>query len=249
MIKILTRDEESQEYGKQTYSELPPTSHTLKPITTGSSVIGLVYKDGVVIASDTQVSYGSMVKLKDQQRVAKINDTTVLASSGEYSDWQEACNLMEKIEQKSRNEDDGIQYNAKDYANYLARVNYQHRNKFNPLYINSIVGGFQKGEKYLAMIDIHGALLEGKSLVTGMANYFSKPIIWNDWNENQSEEEVKEILIRCFKVLFYRDVAATDNIHIAVVNKNGVKIDKVHVDSKWDYKLAAERANEKLHTR
>ena len=45
-----------------------------------------------------------------------------IASSGEYSDWQEACNLMEKIEQKSRNEDDGIQYNAKDYANYLGKI-------------------------------------------------------------------------------------------------------------------------------
>lgn len=77
--------------------------------------------------------------------------------------------------------------------------------------MNSIVGGLDaNGDRYLGMIDIHGALIEDSNLVTGAATYFSKPIIWNDWKKDQSEEEVKEIIKKCFAVLFYRDTSAID---------------------------------------
>lgn len=64
-----------------------PTGHTQAPVNIGSSVIGLKYKDGVMIATDTAVTYGSMKHYKGVQRIAKINEETVLASGGEMSDF------------------------------------------------------------------------------------------------------------------------------------------------------------------
>ncbi len=38
--------------------------HTLKPIVTGSSVVGIKYRDGVMLAADTLASYGSLARYK-----------------------------------------------------------------------------------------------------------------------------------------------------------------------------------------
>jgi 20S proteasome alpha/beta subunit len=41
-------------------------------------VIGLKYKDGVLLCSDTLASYGSMARYKDFSRIAKISDNTAI---------------------------------------------------------------------------------------------------------------------------------------------------------------------------
>ena len=48
-------------------------NHTTSPTTTTSSVIGIKYKDGVMIAGDMLGNYGSMHRFYDIQRVQKVN--------------------------------------------------------------------------------------------------------------------------------------------------------------------------------
>lgn len=44
--------------------------HTTRPIVTGSSVIALRFKEGVIIAADTLCSYGGMLDFKYPSRHA-----------------------------------------------------------------------------------------------------------------------------------------------------------------------------------
>lgn len=41
-----------------------PVKHTTKPIVTGSSVIAITYKDGVMMATDTLLAYYGMLDFK-----------------------------------------------------------------------------------------------------------------------------------------------------------------------------------------
>merc|ERR1712141_436947 len=65
-----------------------PNARSQYPITVGTSVFGLKYKDGVIIAADTMGNYGRLSRYPNLQRVNKINETTVLASSGDIADFQ-----------------------------------------------------------------------------------------------------------------------------------------------------------------
>ena len=51
-------------------------------------MLAIKYKDGVMIAADTAVSYGSMRKEKDARRIKKLSDELIYASSGEMADFQ-----------------------------------------------------------------------------------------------------------------------------------------------------------------
>ena len=44
------------------YPTLDPMKRTQQPIVTGTSVLGIKYKDGVMLAADTLASYGSLAR-------------------------------------------------------------------------------------------------------------------------------------------------------------------------------------------
>ena len=148
------------------------------------------------------------------------------ASSGEYSDFQEIVNKLKEIDRDVKNYDDKNQYSPKDYAAYLgnsllmrlidiiclysARLTYAKRSKMDPLYCQNVVGGYANGERFLTYVDLYGTKFENTHIVTGFARYFATPIIYNDWKPDMSEEEAKNIIKKCFTVLFYRDCNAID---------------------------------------
>ena len=64
-----------------------PLQHSLGAVNVGTSVMAIKYKDGVLVAADTAISYGGMRKVKDARRIEKLNDECVIASSGEMADF------------------------------------------------------------------------------------------------------------------------------------------------------------------
>lgn len=55
---------------------------------TGTSVLGVKFDGGVVIAADTLGSYGSLARYRSVSRLLRVNGTTVLGTGGDYADFQ-----------------------------------------------------------------------------------------------------------------------------------------------------------------
>jgi 20S proteasome subunit beta 7 len=104
-----------------------PSQHTKYPIVTGTSVLGLRYDGGVMVAADTLCSYGSMAKYKDARRIRTVGPATLLGASGEYSDFQSIMDMLEGMEQQNDNFDDGHSTDAQQTHSYLRAVMYQRR--------------------------------------------------------------------------------------------------------------------------
>ena len=157
-----------------------PKGHTQTPVNIGSSVMAIKYKDGVMLAADTSVSYGSMKKTKHTSRMAQLSDETAFACSGEMSDYQELLKIFkEKYESDVIEHDGALFYKPRDYYNFLSRLNYQRRMKSDPLWNGSIIGGVRKdnGEVFLGMVDLYGTKLEGNFLLTGLASHYGQVLM------------------------------------------------------------------------
>jgi 20S proteasome subunit beta 7 len=116
-----------------------PTKHTTRPIVTGTTVIGMKYNGGVMLASDTLASYGSLARYKDVRRIQKVGENCLVGGSGELSDFQTIMEMLEQMDQSDINQDDGYTRNPSEIFNYLRAVMYQRRNKSEAslTYINS----------------------------------------------------------------------------------------------------------------
>jgi 20S proteasome subunit beta 7 len=212
---------------------------------TGTSVLGIKYKDGVMLAADTLCSYGSMAKYKDARRLISINKT-LIGGGGEYSDFQSVTELLKRnaLEElctsDSLYEEDNVLGNGEDDArqtwNYLRAVMYNRRNKMNPLWNDLVVAGFDaENECFLGLVDKIGTTYEDTYIATGFGSYLALPILREKWNDNLSEGEARALLEDCMKVLFYRDCRALNRIQIAkVTQEGGVLIsDPYELETEW----------------
>ena len=234
-------------------SQKEPITHTTSPIYVGSSVIGMRYNNGVIIATDTRLNYGSMCKEDDiQARIQQLTPRTIIGYSGEYSDLQETSRQLHALTLSDTLEGNPC-FGPVELSNYLASLHYYKRNKMNP-YLNSVViGGVDwNGDLVLMNIDPFGTLLQAHYFTTSMAHYFCNSIIKPNYPKDLNEmtkEKAMTLLNQCFEVLFYRHTMAGNVIKYATIEKEGdqIKYDegKFTVESKWNYDKFKNQANEK----
>jgi len=212
-----------------------PVQHTQRPIVTGTSVLGVKYRDGVMIAADTLASYGSLAMFKDVERIHKVSDTTLIGAGGEYSDFQKLQQLLDSLTGDDRNYDDGYSHSPSEIFHYLRAVMYQRRNKFNPLWNNVLVAGFKDEKPFLGSVDLIGTAYQDDFLATGFGSYLAIPIMRNKWKPDLDEGEARALLEECLRVLFYRDCRALNKIRIAKATKEGTFIsDPYTLETNWE---------------
>lgn len=201
-------------------------SHTTRPITTGTSVVGLVYDGGVLLAADTLLSYGSMAKSFNTPRMVSIDDRILLGASGEYSDFQEVVSKVKALalEQKTQSMESLYEdrpLSAKSLWNYLRAVMYQKRSKFNPFWNDVVVAGYENNAAFLGVVDKLGTTLQEQCVATGFGAYLAMPLLREKYRPDLSEGEARALLEDCMKVLFYRDCRASARIQLAKVTADG----------------------------
>jgi 20S proteasome subunit beta 7 len=228
--------------------------HTTNPIYIGSSVIGIRYNEGLVIACDTRLNYGSLSKFYNVNRVLQINANTFLGSAGEYSDYQEVTRILRETAL-----DDTLGGRSflgpKEITNFLSAMHYQKRNKMNPYWNSTVIGGINwDGTPVLHSIDQFGTLLTGDWMLVGMAQYFCNSVIdplYPDDYRQLTRENAVEMIEKCFKVLFYRDTRAGNNIKYGFMERRGDDVvyeeyERV-LQTEWNYKHFLTQANEKIY--
>jgi len=212
---------------------------TKRPYVTGSSVIGIKFKDGVMMVSDTLCSYGNMARYKNSSRLAEVAPKTILAAAGEYSDFQYLKKLCSDLETEDWMHCDGHRMGAGEISSYLGRVMYNRRSKFNPLWNQLIVGGVQHGQKILKYIDLQGTSFPEDFVATGFGMHLALPIIRKEWKADMTEAEARSLLENCMRILFYRDCVAYNKIQFAVARfDKEVEIGEPYeIDGKWDHSM------------
>ncbi|KAJ8438857.1 hypothetical protein Cgig2_007702 [Carnegiea gigantea] len=206
---------------------------TMVPYVTGTSVIGIKYKDGILIAADMGGSYGSTLRYKSIERLKAIGKHSLLGASGEISDFQELLRYLDELILYDNMWDDGNSLGPKEVHSYLTRVMYNRRNKFNPLWNSVVLGGVKNGQKYLGMVNMIGVHYQDNHVATGFGNHLAVPILRDEWREDLSFEEGIKLLEKCMRVLIYRDRSAVNKLQvveewvvqsIAKITEEGVSI-------------------------
>ncbi|KAI4334432.1 hypothetical protein L6164_019127 [Bauhinia variegata] len=97
------------------------TQRTLYPYVTGTSVVAIKYKDGILMAADMGGSYGSTLRYKSVERLKPIGKHSLLGASGEISDFQEILRYLDELILYDNMWDDGNSLGPKE--KYLGMVN------------------------------------------------------------------------------------------------------------------------------
>ncbi|KAL2024212.1 hypothetical protein VTK56DRAFT_9368 [Thermocarpiscus australiensis] len=226
-----------------------PKTATQSPVVTGTSVIAIKFKDGVVMAADNLASYGSLARFTDVKRLRTFLDTSVVGFGGDVSDMQYLDRHLKELaideayehethtttttdgdEAGNDNNNNKGQLNAANLHKYLQKLMYRRRNDFDPLWNQILVAGFDGAHKpFLASVDLRGTAFASPSLATGFGAMLAQPIMrryaaTEEDAARLSRDEAVAVVRECMKVLFYRDARSLDRYSIAVVTKDGVEL-------------------------
>lgn len=214
-------------------ASMMPKMNTQQPIVTGTSVIAMKFKDGIVIAADNLGSYGSLARFNDVERLFPVGENTVVGVSGDISDLQYLSRLLEDLEIDNNYDYDGHSLRAPHIHEYLQKVFYSRRSKMDPLWNSTIVGGFDdKGKPFLKYVDLLGVQYSAPTLATGFGAYLALPILRKyafDEKDVESidEETAQKAIKECMKVLYYRDARSLDKYSMITITKEkGVVFEK-----------------------
>ncbi|KAF8638292.1 hypothetical protein AX17_002312 [Amanita inopinata Kibby_2008] len=212
---------------------------TQQPIVTGTSVLGIKYKDGIMIAADNLASYGSLARFKDVERLHPVGNNTVVAAGGDMSDFQYIQKLLDDLIIEEFTEQDGHILGPAEIHEYLSQIMYARRSKINPLWNSLLVGGFKDGKRFLAYVDLLGTTYTSSTIATGYGAYIAQPLLRKAVEGHEdilSEEQALKILEDSMRVLFYRDARSLNKFQVATITAAGVKISEARqLDTTWSF--------------
>nr|XP_060614068.1 proteasome subunit beta type-4 [Anolis sagrei ordinatus] len=223
--------------GISTGAQPEGVSRTLSPMVTGTSVLGVKFDGGVIIAADMLGSYGSLARFRNISRIMKVNDTTVLGASGDYADFQYLKQVVEQMVIDEELLGDGHSYSPKAIHSWLTRAMYNRRSKMNPLWNTVVIGGYAGGEGFLGYVDMLGVAYEAPSLATGYGSYVAQPLMRDAIEKKPSltQADARALIERCMKILYYRDARSFNRYEITTVTEKGVEVEgPLSLETNWD---------------
>lgn len=194
---------------------------------TGTSLVGLVCKDGIVMASDRQVTGGkSLILNKDFQKTNSINDYLVISWAGVVSGAQRLSKLiaaelkLKQLRSKSRP-------TIKQAANLVGSITYSNirQPSMVPDVVDTFVGGVNEdGSCELYSIGADGSLIQTKDYVAdGSGMVYILGLLERQYKKGLSVKEGIELAKEALKSSTQRDVYSGYGIDVFTITKEGIK--------------------------
>ncbi|GAV08711.1 hypothetical protein RvY_18368 [Ramazzottius varieornatus] len=219
-----------------------PKQHSQGPSVSGTAVIGVAFKDGIVLAADTVGSYGTLCKIRTVPRLLKVNKNTVLAMSGDYADFQFIEQHIGKQSIRDFNSDDGYEWSPKSLHSWLTRVLYNARSKIDPLWNSYVVGGYETetNRPYLGGLTMLGISYTSPYVATGFGRFIAQPFLADQVEKNPEldEKTARVAAIHALRLLYYRNRESSNKYQLAVVTKDNAVVEPVkEFETAWDTAL------------
>ncbi len=186
----------------------------------GTTTIGVVCKDGVILASDTRVTMGFYVAHKFGKKVYKIDDHIGMTIAGTVADAQRVVDILianAQLYKVNLNRPIPIPAAARLVANLLFQSRYI------PLATQVLVGGIDETGPHVFNLDPYGSLTEEKMVSTGSGSPVAYGVLEDKYREGVSIAETLPVIARAVNAAMKRDVASGNSYNIIVIDSNGYK--------------------------
>ncbi len=194
-------------------------------IKTGTTTLGIVCKDGVVIAADRRATAGHFISNKTTEKVFPISENIVLTIAGLVSDAQLLSKVI-KAELRLKKIRSKRNATLKEASNLLAGMCYENirRPSMVPGIVGFLVAGFDSEGQHLFEIGVDGSIFEHDDFCSdGSGSVFVYGVLESSYNKGISIAEGIELAKKSLRTSISRDSASGDGFDIFVIDANGVK--------------------------
>jgi len=191
-------------------------AHTIK---TGTTTVGLVCKDAVILGTDKRASMSYFVASKTAEKLLKIQEHLYMTIAGGVADAMYLVDVL-RAETALYQLKEERPIKVKSAGKLLSNILFQ--NKMYPFQVGLIIGGVTEEEGPILLdIGAYGSILPENFCAVGSGQNFSYGVLEAKYKENLTIKQGKQIIIKAITSSIIRDMASGNGIDIAVVKKDG----------------------------
>ena len=181
---------------------------------TGTTTIGIRYKDGVVLATDQRATMGNIIAHSNVQKLYQLSDNLGMTIAGVVGDAQLMVRYMQSeialYEMKK-----GAPMTVNAAATFVANAIRQ------GFYLGLIVGGYDKTGGHVFSIDGAGGYIEDNFMSVGSGSVFALGALQAAYKEDMSKDEAVDVAVTALNSAVKRDSASGDGMLVAYIDAEG----------------------------
>lgn len=184
---------------------------------TGTTTVGMVVKDAVVVATDTRVTAGFFVAHRRGKKVHPLAKHAAITIAGRVADAQVLIDIIRaniNYYQVLRNEPMPL------HAIVTLASNMMFSSRFFPYYAQLIIAGVDSEGPHLYNLDPFGSITEEKLIATGSGSPVAYGVLEPRYRDDLSFEEAIELAFQSVSASIRRDAGSGDSVDVAYVLKD-----------------------------
>ncbi|MCD6111424.1 MAG: archaeal proteasome endopeptidase complex subunit beta [Thermoplasmata archaeon] len=185
---------------------------------TGTTTIGIVCKDGVVMATEKRATMGTMIAHKTTQKLFKIDEHLALTTAGLVGDAQLLARYLKaeaELYRLKREMPMSVKAAATLTANILSSSRYF------PYWVQLLIGGVDHEGAHVYSLDPAGGSIPDKYVSTGSGSPYAYGVLEDHYKDNITVDEGINLAIKALNAAMKRDSASGDGIEIVTITKKG----------------------------
>ncbi len=194
-------------------------------IKTGTTTIGIVCKDGIVLAADKRVTAGNLIANRRFHKVFPINENMAVTVAGLVSDAQLISKLI-KAELKLKDLQTNRTSTVKEAANLLAGMLYSNIRKMSMVQsvVGFLLGGKDETGFHLYDLGIDGSTSEHEDFVSdGSGSVFALGVLETLYKKGITLDEGVKLAVKAVNAAIQRDSCSGNGIDVVTISASGAQ--------------------------
>jgi proteasome beta subunit len=198
----------------------------LENLKTGTTTVGILCSEGIVLAAERKATMGYLVASKHTKKIVRLDDHIAMTIAGNVGDAQ-ALERFIRAELRLYELEEGRKIPIKAAATLVANILYS-RSYF-PYYVQLLIGGYDDKSR-LFSFDPTGSVVEEKEYFsTGSGSVMALGVLEDKYKKGMDLDSAKKLAVRAVKAAIERDIAS-----------GGTGIDLVVIDQKGFHEVSEE---------
>ena len=200
---------------------------------TGTTTVGVIANDIVVLAADKRASMGHLAYDEESQKLYKITENVGVTNAGSVGDSLAVIRFI-KSHAKLYEIERQTKITPKAVASYLSNV--LNANRYFPFSVQFIVGGLNKEPQLFELTPFGGVLERKKYAVSGSGTELAMATLDQNYKDGMLEEEAVKLAVKAVNAGKKRDLfSGGKGVSVMVIDRKGIR----EIDEKQVEKLSA----------
>lgn len=189
-----------------------------KTTSTGTTIVGCVFKDGIVLGADTRATEGPIVADKNCEKIHYLAPNIYCCGAGTAADTEFTTNLISSKLELHRLQT-GRTSRVATAMTMLKQMLFKYQGQIGAALV---LGGYDVNGPHLYTIAPHGSTDKLPYVTMGSGSLNAMAVFESRWKRNMTREEAIELVKDAIESGIFNDLGSGSNVDVTIITQDKV---------------------------